>query len=115
MPSMYVNVPKMEAAQRDTLAAKLFEGASKVLRGMDIHTYVNEYATLYHNGQPSDSTDMTVINVEAGPMPVEKIEVLGQNIDEAVKAVFGAQQGCTMVYHGNGLDHLSINGKLLKK
>lgn len=115
MPSMYVNVPKLETEKRDLLAEKLYEAATVVLKVPHIFTFVNEYETVYHNGKPWETPNMTVVNIEAGPMPVDKIEVIGAELDKAVKAVFGEEQKCTMVYHGNGLDHIAIGGKLIKK
>jgi len=115
MPSMYVNVPKLPEKKRDELVLKLYEAATTVLKVPGIYTYVNEYDTLYKNGKPWEAANMTVINLEAGPMPVDKIELIGTAIDGAVKATFGEEQGSTLVYHANGLDHIAINGKLIKK
>lgn len=115
MPSMYVNVPKLPVEKRDELVLKLYEAASTVLKVPGIYTFVNEYDTVYKNGTPWEAANMTVINLEAGPMPVDKIELIGAAIDGAVKAVMGEAQGATLVYHANGLDHIAINGKLIKK
>ena len=115
MPSMYVNVKKLDAGTKDVLAEKLFDAAATVLRVPHIFGFVNEYETLYNNGKPWEIPNMTVINLEAGPMPVEKIEVIGAAMAEAVKAALGEDNQCTLVYHANGLDHIAINGKLIKK
>lgn len=115
MPSMYVNIPKYETAKREALVEKLYEAASKVIKGVTIYTYVNEYQTVYANGKPLEAPTMNVVNLEAGPMPVDKIEVIGELMAQAVKDVLGEEQGTTLVYHANGLDHISINGKLIKK
>jgi hypothetical protein len=48
-------------------------------------------------------------------MPVDKIEVIGAHMTEAVKEVLGEDQGTTLVYHANQLDHIAINGKLIKR
>jgi phenylpyruvate tautomerase PptA (4-oxalocrotonate tautomerase family) len=115
MPSMYLNVPKLETAKRDQLVEKLYEAATTVLRVPHIYTFVNEYETVYENGKPWDAPNMNVVNLEAGPMPVEKIEVIAGHMTEAVQAVLGEDQGTTLVYHANALDHIAINGKLIKK
>jgi len=115
MPSMYVNVPKLAQPTRDQLVEKLYEGATTVLKVPAIYTFVKEYDTIYKNGKPWEAPNMTVINLEAGPMPVEKIETIGAALADAVKSVLGEKQGTTMVYHANGLDHIAINGKLIKK
>lgn len=115
MPSMYVHIPKMEKAARETLVAKLYGAAAAVIKGPDIYTYVTEYETLYKNGLPCPDPTMNVVNLEAGPMPVEKIELIGAGMAQAVKETLGEAQGTTLVYHANGLDHIAINGKLIKK
>lgn len=115
MPSMYLNVPKLETQKRDQLVQKLYEAATTVLKVPHIYTFVNEYETIYENGKPWEAPDMTVINLEAGPMPAEKIEIIGGHMADAVKAILGEGQGTTLVYHANQLDHIAINGKLIKK
>lgn len=115
MPSMYVNVPKLEAQKKDQLVEKLYEAAAKVLKVPGIYTYVSEYETVYKNGKPWPEVNMTVINLEAGPMPADKIETIGGYLAEEVKACLGEDQETTVVYHANQLDHIAINGKLIKK
>lgn len=115
MPSMYVNVPKLEAEKRDQLVEKLYEAAAKVLKVPGIYTYVSEYDTVYKNGKPWPEASMAVINLEAGPMPADKIELIGGYLAEEVKACLGEEQETTLVYHANQLDHIAINGKLIKK
>lgn len=115
MPSMYVNVPKLAEPTRDQLVEKLYEAATTVLKVPAIYTFVKEYDTVYKNGKPWEAPNMTVVNLEAGPMPVDKIEAIGAALADAVKASLGEDQGATLVYHANGLDHISINGKLIKK
>ena len=61
MPSMYVNVPKLEQGTKDALAAKLYDAAAPILKAPHIYTFVNEYETLYENGQPAP------ITVQASP------------------------------------------------
>ena len=53
MPSMYVNVPRLEQETKNTLVAKLYDAAAPVLKAPHIYTFVNEYETLYENGQPA--------------------------------------------------------------
>lgn len=115
MPSIYVNVPKLDSQKKDQLVEKIYEAATTVLKVPHIFTFVNEYETVYENGKPWEAPKMTVINLEAGPMPVDKIEVIGAHMTEAVKAVLGEDQGTTLVYHANQLDHIAINGKLIKR
>ena len=43
MPSMYVNVPKLDQPTKNALAAKLYEAAAPVLKAPHIFTFVNEY------------------------------------------------------------------------
>ena len=115
MPSMYLNVPKLETQKRDQLVEKLYEAATTVLKVPHIFTFVNEYETIYENGKPWAAPNMNVINLEAGPMPADKIEVIAGHMTEAVKTVLGEEQGTTLVYHANQLDHIAINGKHIKK
>lgn len=115
MPSMYLNVPKLGIETRDQLVEKLYEAATTVLKVPHIYTFVNEYETVYENGKPWAAPHMNVINLEVGPMPAEKIEVIAAHMTDAVKAVLGEEQGTTLVYHANQLDHIAINGKLIKK
>ena len=115
MPSIYLNVPKMETATRDRLVEGLYTAVAGVIKGPKIHTFVNEYEFLYENGKPHSGSEMTVVTLEAGPMPAEKIALIGGEMDKAVKAVLGESQGSTFVYHANQLDHLVINGQPLKK
>ena len=37
MPSMYVNVPKLEQQTKDTLAAKLYDAAAPILKAPHLH------------------------------------------------------------------------------
>ena len=113
MPSMYVNVPKIEQSQKDALAAQLYDAAVPVLKVPEIFTYVNEYETIYQNGKPSADQKMMVINIEAGPMKAEKIETLSGALLEVVKSVLGEDKKLTLVFHANDLDHIAINGKLI--
>lgn len=115
MPSIYLNLPKSESAKRDALVETTYAAAASVLKGMHIHTFVNEYDVMYCDGKPEANSTMTVITLEAGPMPVDKIEIIGSKMAEGVKAVMGDAQETTLVYHANGLDHLVINGKLIKR
>ena len=80
MPSMYVNVPKLEQGTKDALAAKLYDAAAPILKAPHIYTFVNEYETLYENGQP------------------------------AVQEVLGEDKKLTLVFHDNGLDRIAIGG-----
>lgn len=113
MPSMYVNTPKLEQSQKDDLVSKLFDAAAPVLKVPEIFTYVNEYETIYLNGKPSSDQKMLVINLEAGPMKAEKIEILAGALLEVVQSVLGADKKLTLVFHANDLDHIAINGKLI--
>ncbi|MBP1757936.1 MAG: hypothetical protein H6Q61_185 [Firmicutes bacterium] len=118
MPGMYVNTTKLAPETRDLLAEKLFAGTVPVFRGEKgpkIHTYFNEYETVYENGKPLVEKKDITINLEASTMPVDKIELLAEGLTAAVKEVLGEECGCTFVYHANGLDHIAVNGKLLKK
>ena len=115
MPSMYVNVPKLETAKRDALAEKLYGAISSVIKGATIYTFVQEYETVYKDGKPWEAPTMLTVNVEAAKMPYEKIEVIAQGMTAGAREVLGEEQGVTMVYHANGLDHIAINGKLIKK
>ncbi len=115
MPSMYLHIPKMDKEVKETLVAKLYGATAAVIKGPDIGTYVTEYETVYKNGLPCQAPTMNVVNLEAGPMPVEKIEQIGAGMAQAVKDVLGEEQELTFVYHANGLDHIAVNGKLIKK
>mgnify|MGYP000137519271 CR=1 FL=1 len=66
MPSMYVNVPRLEQETKNTLVAKLYDAAAPVLKAPHIYTFVNEYETLYENGQPAPQK-MVVANIEPAP------------------------------------------------
>ena len=115
MPSMYLNVPKMEAEKKNALVKGLYEAATTVLKVPHIFTFVNEYETVYNNGEAWENPTMNVINLEAGPMPAEKIETIAGHMTAAVKTALGEEQGLTLVYHANQLDHIAINGNLIKK
>ncbi len=117
MPGMYVNMSKVTPETRDLLAEKLYAGTVPVFKGEKgpkIHIYFNEVDMVYENGKPLEKKDLT-INLEASAMPVEKIELLAEGLTAAVREVLGEECGCTFVYHANGLDHIAMNGKLLKK
>lgn len=79
MPSMYVNVPKLEQGTKDALAAKLYDAAAPILKAPHIYTFVNEYETLYENGQPAPQK-MVVANIEAGPTKEEKVNALAESM-----------------------------------
>ena len=101
MPSMYVNVPKLEQGTKDALAAKLYDAAAPILKAPHIYTFVNEYETLYENGQPAPQK-MVVANIEAGPTKEEKVNALAESMQAAVQE--------TLVFHDNGLDRIAIGG-----
>lgn len=118
MPAMYVNAPKLDPKTRDRLVEKLYEATIPVFKGPKgpaIHTFVNEYETLYENGKIEETPKMLVINMEASALPADKIELIAEGLSAAAKEVLGDGQGTTFVYHANGLDHIAMNGKLLKK
>ena len=117
MPGMYVHVSKLAPETRDLLAEKLYAGTIPVFKGEKgptIHTYFNEYDVVYDNGKLQEKKGIT-INLEASAMPVEKIELLAEGLTAGAKEVLGDDCHCTVVYHANGLDHIAMNGKLLKK
>ena len=87
MPSMYVNVPKLPQETKDTLVAKLYEAAAPVLKAPHIYTFVNEYETLYENGN-----------------------ALAEGMRAAVREVLGEDKDLTLVFHDNALDRLAIGG-----
>ena len=113
MPSMYVNVPKLEQSTKDALVAKLYAAAAPVLKAPHIYTFVNEYETLYENGQPAADQAMIVANIEAGPTKEEKVNTLAENMMGAVQEVLGQERNFTLVYHDNALDRIAIGGKTI--
>jgi hypothetical protein len=112
MPSIYVNVPKLEQETKNALAAKIYEAAAPVLKAPHIYTFVNEYETFYENGQPGDQK-MIVVNIEAGPTKEEKVNALAENIRPAVRAVLGEDKNLTLVFHDNAIDRLAIGTKTI--
>ena len=93
MPSMYVNVPRLEQETKNTLVAKLYD----------------EYETLYENGQPAPQK-MVVANIEAGPIKEEKVNAIAEGMRAAVREVLGEDKDLTLVFHDNGLDRIAIGG-----
>ena len=88
MPSMYVNVPKLEQGTKDALAAKLYDAAAPILKAPHIYTFVNEY----------------------GPTKEEKVNALAESMQAAVQEVLGEDKKLTLVFHDNGLDRIAIGG-----
>lgn len=101
MPSMYVNVPRLEQETKNTLVAKLYDAAAPVLKAPHIYTFVNEYETLYENGQPAPQK-MVVANIEAGPIKEEKVNAIAEGMRAAVREVLGEDKDLTLVFHDNG-------------
>ena len=87
MPSMYVNVPKLEQGTKDALAAKLYDAAAPILKAPHIYTFV-----------------------EAGPTKEEKVNALAESMQAAVQEVLGEDKKLTLVFHDNGLDRIAIGG-----
>lgn len=112
MPSMYVNVPKLDQPTKDALAAKLYDAAAAELKVPHIFTFVNEYETLYKNGQPQ-THNMVVANIEAGPVKEEKVNAIAAGMRAAVREVLGEDKELTLVFHDNGLDRIAIGGVTL--
>lgn len=110
MPSMYVNVPRLEQETKNTLVAKLYDAAAPVLKAPHIYTFVNEYETLYENGQPAPQK-MVVANIEAGPIKEEKVNAIAEGMRAAVREVLGEDKDLTLVFHDNGLDRIAIGGR----
>lgn len=113
MPSMYVNVSKLEQSKKDELVEKLYEAAAPVLKAPHIYTFVKEYETLYENGKPIDDQKMVVVNIEAGPTKEEKVNTLAENMLGAVKETLGEDKNLTVVFHDNGIDRIAIGGKTI--
>ncbi len=113
MPSMYVNVSKLDQEKKDLLAEKLYDAAAPVLKAPHIYTFVKEYETLYENGKPLADQKMVVVNIEAGPTKEEKVNALSENMLGAVKEVLGEDKNLTVVFHDNGLDRIAIGGKTI--
>lgn len=113
MPSMYVNVSKLDQEKKDALVEKLYGAAAPILKAPHIYTFVKEYETLYENGKPLDDQKMVVINLEAGPTKVEKVDALAEAMQGAVQEVLGAEKKLTVVYHDNALDRIAIGGKTI--
>ena len=103
MPSMYVNVPRLEQETKNTLVAKLYDAAAPVLKAPHIYTFVNEYETLY-------GWQMVVANIEAGPIKEEKVNAIAEGMRAAVREVLGEDKDLTLVFHDNGLDRIAIGG-----
>lgn len=110
MPSMYVNVSKMDQEKKNVLVEKLYDAAVPVLKAPHIYTFVKEYETLYENGKPLADQKMVVVNIEAGPTKEEKVNALAENMLGAVKEVLGEEKQLTLVFHDNGLDRIAIDG-----
>ena len=109
MPSMYVNVPRLEQETKNTLVAKLYDAAAPVLQAPPISTFGDEYVALYENGQPAPQK-MVVANIEAGPIKEEKVNAIAEGMRAAVREVLGEDKDLTLVFHDNGLDHIAIGG-----
>ena len=109
MPSMYVNVPKLEQNTKDALVEKLYAAAAPVLKAPHIYTFVKEYETLYENGKPGNH-NMVVANIEAGPIKEEKVNAIAEGMRAAVREVLGEEKELTLVFHDNGLDRIAIGG-----
>lgn len=109
MPSMYVNVPKLEQETKNALVAKLYDAAAPILKAPHIYTFVNEYETCYENGRPAPQ-QMVVANIEAGPTKEEKVNALAEGMQKAVQEVLGEDKQLTLVFHDNGLDRIAIGG-----
>ena len=108
-PSKYVHIPKQEHQTKDTQAAKLYDAAAPILKAPHIYTFVNEYETLYENGQPAPQ-QMVVANIEAGPIKEEKVNAIAEGMRAAVREVLGEDKDLTLVFHDNGLDRIAIGG-----
>ena len=109
MPSMYVNVPRLEQETKNTLVAKLYDAAAPVLKAPHIYPFVNEDETLYENGPPAPQK-MVVANIEAGPIKEEKVNAIAEGMRAAVREVLGEDKDLTLVFHDNGLDRIAIGG-----
>ena len=108
MPSMYVNVPKLEQGTKDALAAKLYAAAGHGRAG----------ARRGHGGCEAEGREgggeeaqkMVVANIEAGPTKEEKVNALAESMQAAVQEVLGEDKKLTLVFHDNGLDRIAIGG-----
>lgn len=113
MPSMYVNVSKMDQEKKNVLVEKLYDAAVPVLKAPHIYTFVKEYETLYENGKPLADQKMVVVNIEAGPTKEEKVNALAEGMQKVVQEVLGEEKQLTLVFHDNGLDRIAIGGKTI--
>lgn len=113
MPSMYVNVSKLDQEKKNALVDKLYNAAAPVLKAPHIYTFVKEYETLYENGKPLPEQKMVVVNIEAGPTKEEKVNALAEAMQGAVQEVLGEDKKLTLVFHDNALDRIAIGGKTI--
>lgn len=109
MPSMYVNVPRLEQETKTPWWPSSMTPPAPVLKAPHIYTFVNEYETLYENGQPAPQK-MVVANIEAGPIKEEKVNAIAEGMRAAVREVLGEDKDLTLVFHDNGLDRIAIGG-----
>ena len=113
MPSMYVNVSKIDQEKKNVLVEKLYDAAAPVLKAPHIYTFVKEYETLYENGKPVADQKLVVVNIEASPTKEEQVNSLAEHMLGAVKEVLGEDKNLTVVFHDNGLDRIAIGGKTI--
>ena len=99
MPSMYVNVPRLEQETKNTLVANLYDAAAPVLKA----------PPLDENRQPAPQK-MVVANIEAGPIKEAKVNAIAEGMRAAVREVLGEDKDLTLVFHDNGLDRIAIGG-----
>lgn len=109
MPSMYVNVPRLEQETKNTLVAKLYDAAAPVLKAPHIYTFVNEYETLYENGQPPPRRWWWPTSRPA-PSRRRRCNAIAEGMRAAVREVLGEDKDLTLVFHDNGLDRIAIGG-----
>ena len=82
MPSMYVNVPRLEQETKNTLVAKLYDAAAPVLKAPHIYTFVNEYETCLLYTSPADS-DITVVKVVSAQLYINSMDEIKHNAEKA--------------------------------
>lgn len=108
MPSMYVNVPRLEQETKTPWWPSSMTPPPRS-EGPHIYTFVNEYETLYENGQPPPRrwwwpTSRPAPSRRRRSMPSPRA------CARRCGRFWERTKDLTLVFHDNGLDRIAIGG-----
>lgn len=114
MPLMEFRTLPLEESRKDDLAAKIYDCVLPYLHIPHIDIYFHEFNRYWQCGRPVSKPAGTFCTIEGPDLPPVKIEEMSAKLTALLRKEMDDDRFyCTLVYHVNDHDHVSLNGELL--